>query len=104
MSSYTPKQHTLSESCKQLLELWGRLDRVKEEDVTRFWDSFKEFYKYADKLKVAYKIEPLVDSLTHLQSDVDDAWQCLRQIKMEICWLSRMAFPVGINKTDALDE
>ena len=57
----------------------GRLDRVKEEDVTRFWDSFKEFYKYADKLKVAYKIEPLVDSLTHLQSDVDDAWQKKQQ-------------------------
>ena len=75
MSSYTPKQHTLSESCKQLLELWGRIDRVKEEDVTRFWDSFKEFYKYADKLKVAYKIEPLVDSLTHIQSDVEEAWQ-----------------------------
>jgi uncharacterized protein DUF4231 len=79
MSSYTPKQHTLSESCKQLLELWGRLDMVKEEDVTRFWDSFKEFYKYANKLKVAYKIDPLVDNLTHLQSDVDDAWQKKQQ-------------------------
>jgi hypothetical protein len=70
MSSYTHEQHTLSESCKQLLELRRRLEMVKEEDMTRFWDSFKEFYKYADKLKVAYKIEPLVDSLSHIQSDV----------------------------------
>ena len=75
MSSYTHEQHTLSESCEQLLELRRRLDMVKEEDMTRFWDSFKEFYKYADKLKVAYKIEPLVDSLTHIQSEVEEAWQ-----------------------------
>jgi hypothetical protein len=75
MSIYTHEQHTLSESCKQLLELRRRLDMVKEEDMTRFWDSFKEFYKYADKLKVAYKIEPLVDSLSHIQSDVEEAWQ-----------------------------
>ena len=75
MSSYTHEQHTLSESCEQLLELRRRLDLVEEEDMTRFWDSFKEFYKYANKLKVAYKIEPLVDSLFHIQSDVEEALQ-----------------------------
>ena len=75
MSIYTHGQPTLSESCEQLLELRRRLDLVEEEDMTRFWDSFKEFYKYANKLKVAYKIEPLVDSLFHIQSDVEEALQ-----------------------------
>jgi hypothetical protein len=50
MSSHPYEQHTLSESCQQLLELWRRLDMVKEEDAAKFWESFKEFYKYANKL------------------------------------------------------
>jgi hypothetical protein len=75
MSSHPYEQHTLSESCQQLLELWRRLDMVKEEDAAKFWESFKEFYKYANKLKAAYKIENLVDSLGHIQSDVEAGWQ-----------------------------
>jgi hypothetical protein len=38
MSSYTLKQHTLSESSEQSLELPRRLDLVEEEDMSIFWD------------------------------------------------------------------
>jgi hypothetical protein len=71
--SPSDEQFHLSESCKEIIDLYHNSDLSKEDQEDNFWNKLKEFTRHANeaKNKTRYKIAELVEKLNNYKAIIE---------------------------------
>jgi hypothetical protein len=71
--SPSDEQFHLSESCKEIIDLYNNSDLSKEDQEDNFWNKLKEFTRHANeaKNKTRYNIAELVQKLNNYKTTIE---------------------------------
>ena len=71
--SPSDEQFHLSESCKEIVDLYYNSDMTKEDHDDNFWNKLKEFTRHANEAnnKTRYKIAELVEKLNNYKTTIE---------------------------------